>query len=275
MRFVRAGAVIIFILSLVVFGASRVALLRDRDPNRPKIASDREVLEIPCDYTREQLMEGLTATDPEDGDLTSQILAGSFSRFIEPGLCNLTYVVFDSADQSASLTRQVRFTDYHSPRFTLTEPLVFTEGEGSYEELMERLGARDLLDGDLTDWITQTDTDVSYQRAGSYTTTLEMSNSLGDTVTQELPIHVVAAEGHSLEILLNTGIVYIEKGGSLDAGSYVEELLDNQGKNLDTGLISSENNVDPQTPGCYEIHYQADDGQGNTGETWMTVIVEE
>lgn len=275
MRFVRAGAVIIFILLLVVFGASRVALLRDRDPNRPKIASDREVLEIPCDYTREQLMEGLTATDPEDGDLTSQILAGSFSRFIEPGLCNLTYVVFDSADQSASLTRQVRFTDYHSPRFTLTEPLVFTEGEGSYEELMERLGARDLLDGDLTDWITQTDTDVSYQRAGSYTTTLEMSNSLGDTVTQELPIHVVAAEGHSLEILLNTGIVYIEKGGSLDAGSYVEELLDNQGKNLDTGLISSENNVDPQTPGCYEIHYQADDGQGNTGETWMTVIVEE
>ena len=275
MRFVRAGAVIIFILSLVVFGASRVALLRDRDPNRPKIASDREVLEIPCDYTREQLMEGLTATDPEDGDLTSQILAGSFSRFIEPGLCNLTYVVFDSADQSASLTRQVRFTDYHSPRFTLTEPLVFTEGEGSYEELMERLGARDLLEGDLTDWISQTDTDVSYQRAGSYTTTLEMSNSLGDTVTQELPIHVVAAEGHSLEILLNTGIVYIEKGGSLDAGSYVEELLDNQGKNLDTGLISSENNVDPQTPGCYEIHYQADDGQGNTGETWLTVIVEE
>ena len=175
MRFVRAGVVIIFILSLVVFGVSRVALFKDRDPNEPEIVSDREVLEIPCEYTQEQLMEGLTATDQEDGDLTSRIVEGSFSRFIEPGLCNLTYVVFDSANQPASLTRQVRFTDYHSPWFTLTEPLVFTEGEGSYNEMMARLGAEDQLDGDLTDWITQTDTDVNYQRAGSYTTTLELA----------------------------------------------------------------------------------------------------
>ena len=274
MRFVRAGAVVIFILSLVIFGVSRAALLRDRDPNKPEIVSDREILEIPCDYTREQLTEGLTAYDEKDGDLTDEIVAGNFSRFLSPGLCNVTYVVFDSADQPASLTRQVRFTDYHSPRFTLTEPLVFAEGEGSYNELMARLGAQDQLDGNLTDWITQTDTDVNYQRAGSYTTTLEMSNSLGDTVTRDLPIHVVAAEGHSLEIVLNTGIVYIDRGSGVDAGAYVEELLDNQGNNLDTGLISSENNVDPQTPGCYEIHYQADDGQGNSGETWLTVIVE-
>ena len=98
MRFVRAGVVIIFILSLVIFGVSRVALLQGRDPNGPEIASDREVLEIPCEYTPAQLMEGLTATDQEDGDLTDQIVAGSFSRFSEPGLCNLTYVVFDSAN---------------------------------------------------------------------------------------------------------------------------------------------------------------------------------
>ena len=120
MRFVRAGVVMIFILSLVIFGVSRVVLFQNRDPNEPEIVSDREILEIPCEYTQEQLLEGLTASDQEDGDLTSQIVAGSFSRFIEPGLCNMTYVVFDSADQPASLTRQVRFTDYHSPRFTLT-----------------------------------------------------------------------------------------------------------------------------------------------------------
>ena len=41
--------------------------------------------------------------------------------------------------------------------------------------MMARLGAEDQLDGDLTDWITQTDTDVNYQRAGSYTTTLELA----------------------------------------------------------------------------------------------------
>ena len=44
-------------------------------------------------------MEGITASDAEDGDLTDQIVAGSFSRFISDGVCSLTYVVFDSANR--------------------------------------------------------------------------------------------------------------------------------------------------------------------------------
>ena len=47
---------------------------------------------------------GVTASDEEDGDLTDQIVAGSFSRFVDPGVTGLTYVVFDSQGQSASLT---------------------------------------------------------------------------------------------------------------------------------------------------------------------------
>lgn len=275
MRIVRTAVIAIFVLALGIFGVSRAVSLKDRDPNGPEIASDREVLEIPCAYSPEQLMEGMSASDPEDGDLTDRIVAGSLSRFIEKGVCNLTYVVFDSANQSASLTRKVKFSDYSSPRFTLTEPLVFAEGEGSYSAVMERLGAEDQLDGDLTEWLTQTDTDANYQRAGSYTVSFEVSNSFGDTVTEDLPVHVIAQEEQSLSILLSTGIVYVQTGGAIDPGAYIRELRDSQGNSLDTGLISAESNVDFQTPGCYEIHYRADDGTGNTGETWMTVIVTE
>ncbi|HIX38870.1 MAG TPA: hypothetical protein H9738_13555 [Candidatus Blautia pullistercoris] len=275
MRFVRAAVIIIFILSLGIFGVSQVVELQNRDPHVPEITSDREILEIPCEYTQEQLTEGLTATDQEDGDLTGQIVAGSFSRFIEPGVCNLTYVVFDSANQPGTLTRQVRFTDYHSPRLTLTEPLTFQEGEGSYNEVMNRLGAVDQLDGDLSDWLTQTETDVNYQTAGTYTVTFEVSNSLGDTVSQALPVHVMGSDNHSLSIDLTGGIAYIQKGGVLNPEDFVEELRDSQGNSLDTGMIRSDSNVDLNTPGVYEIHYTADDGGGNTGETWLTVIVEE
>lgn len=275
MRIVRTAVIAIFVLALGIFGVSRAVSLKDRDPNGPEIASDREVLEIPCAYSPEQLMEGMSASDPEDGDLTDQIVAGSLSRFIEKGVCNLTYVVFDSANQSASLTRKVKFSDYSSPRFTLTDPLVFGEGEGSYSAVMERMGAEDQLDGDLTEWLTQTDTDVNYQRAGSYTVSFEVSNSFGDTVTEDLPVHVIAQEEQSLSILLSTGIVYVQTGGVIDPGAYIRELRDSQGNSLNTGLISAESNVDFQTPGCYEIHYRADDGTGNTGETWMTVIVTE
>ena len=80
---------------------------------------------------------------------------------------------------------------------------------------------------------------------------------------------------NGMELCLETLDVYVQTGGVIDPGAYIRELRDSQGNSLNTGLISAESNVDFQTPGCYEIHYRADDGTGNTGETWMTVIVTE
>ena len=271
MRIVRIILIAVSILSLGIFGISELIRFSGRDTEAPEITSDRDVLEIPCEYTQEQLMEGLSAKDETDGDLTSEIIAGSFSRFIDTGMCNLTYVVFDSSDQPASLTRKVRFTDYHPPRFTLTEPLVFVEQEGSYTEAMERLSAQDMLDGDLDDWITQTDTDVNYSRAGSYTMSVEVTNSFGDTSTAALPVHVVNGEDQRVQITLNTGIVYIEAGENINPRDYIASVTDFSGESLDASDISIDSGVDRNTPGCYEIHYEAD---GGAGETWLTVIVE-
>ena len=275
MRIVRIILIVVSILSLGIFGISELIRFSGRDTEAPEITSDREVLEIPCEYTQEQLMEGLSAEDETDGDLTSEIIAGSFSRFINTGECNLTYVVFDSSAQPATLTRKVRFTDYHPPRFTLTEPLVFSEQEGSYTTAMERLGASDQLDGDLKEWITQTDTDVNYQRVGTYTMSVEVSNSFGDTSSAALPVHVVSAENRRVDIALTSGIVYISAGESLDPSAYISGVTAADGSSLDPSAVTAESAVDTNTPGCYEVHYQVFDAGGNTGETWLTVIVEE
>lgn len=275
MRIVRIILIVVSILSLGIFGISELIRFSGRDTEAPEITSDRDVLEIPCEYTQEQLMEGLSAEDETDGDLTSEIIAGPFSRFINTGECNLTYVVFDSSDQPATLTRKVRFTDYHPPRFTLTEPLVFSEQEGSYTTAMERLGASDQLDGDLKEWITQTDTDVNYQRVGTYTMSVEVSNSFGDTSSAALPVHVVSAENRRVDIALTSGIVYISAGESLDPSAYISGVTAADGSSLDPSAVTAESAVDTNTPGCYEVHYQVFDAGGNTGETWLTVIVEE
>lgn len=274
MRLVKIGLMVVFILSAALFGVSEILELKGRDPDAPEIVSDRDVLEIPCAYTMEQLMEGVSASDEQDGDLTDQIVAGSFSRFVDPGVTNLTYVVFDSRGQSASLTREVRFTDYHSPRFALSEPLVFREGEGSYTEAMERLDAVDQLDGSRKDWIVQTDTDVNYSTAGNYTMSVEVTNSLGDTASAGLPVHVVNAQSRNVQIALTQGIVYLEAGEEIDPASYISGVTGPNGAALDPGTVSAQSGVDVNTPGCYEIHYQASDGAGNAGETWLTVIVE-
>ena len=275
MRIVRLGLIIVFLLSLGLFGVTEAAQFVLQDRTEPEITSDRDVLEITCDYTEEQLMEGLSASDEEDGNLTPQIIAGSFSRFIEDGVSDITYVVFDSADHPASLTRRVHFTDYHPPRFTLSEPLVFSEQEGSYTEAMTRLGATDQLDGDLKDWITQTNTDVNYQKVGSYTMSVQVESSLGAVSELALPVHVVSAESRNVDIALTGGILYTSTGSEIDPMDYVREVTYSQGNQLDVSSVDASSDVDTSQPGVYEIHYEVSDSSGNNGETWLTVVVTE
>ena len=275
MKFVRTIVIILLILAAAAFGISKAVELKNRDTSVPEINSDREVLEIPCDYTEEQLMEGLTACDAKDGDLTAEIVAGNFSRFLSPGLCDLTYVVFDSSNQPGSLTRRVRFTDYHSPDFTLTDPLVFEESEGSYTTVMDQIGASDMLEGDLSDWVVQTDSDANYQKSGDYHVQMEVTNSYGDTSSLSLPVHVVKSGSQNMEIVLSAWIVYLDPGSEIRPADYVTALYNGNGENIGAEAVSWESGVDTQTPGVYEIHYTASDGQGHSGETWMTVVVRE
>lgn len=98
--------------------------------------------------TEEDIMEGLSAHDEEDGDLTGEILLGGLCPGYYAGDRRATYVVFDSANQSAVLTREVEFEDYRSPRFTLSAPLVFLEGASG--DAISNVGAEDVLDGDIS-----------------------------------------------------------------------------------------------------------------------------
>ena len=202
-------------------------------------------------------------------------MAGNFSRFLSPGLCDLTYVVFDSSNQPGSLTRRVRFTDYHSPDFTLTDPLVFEESEGSYTTVMDQIGATDMLEGDLSDWVVQTDSDANYQKSGDYHVQMEVTNSYGDTSSLSLPVHVVKSGSQSMEIVLSSWIVYLDPGSEIRPADYVTALYNGSGESIGAEAVSWESGVDTQTPGVYEIHYTASDGQGHSGETWMTVVVRE
>ncbi|HIS26165.1 MAG TPA: hypothetical protein IAA57_04565 [Candidatus Pullilachnospira intestinigallinarum] len=271
MKYIRIAVIVLLACSLEIYGAGVVRERANRDPSMPVITSDRQVLEISTAYQEEDLLAGLTAYDEEDGDLTDQILVGEFSQFVEKGLANLSYVVFDSANQPASFSRQVRFTDYRSPILTLTEPLVFSRGET--ENTASRIGAQDVLDGDISSLVTETDSTVDYQTPGAYTVSVEVSNSFGDVEAQTLPVHVTEAGSRELDIQLTEPLVYLTPGEAFDPYAYLAGLLDASGETLDASLVEAESGVDPAAEGCYEVHYYADDGEGRNGETWLTVIV--
>lgn len=275
MRIIRTLLIVFSIGAVGVFGISELIEFTNRDTTKPQITAETDTIEVPSEYTREDLMAGIFAWDEKEGDLTDQVVISSLSRFIDKGVCNLTYVVFDASNQSASLTRKVKFTDYHSPRFTLSEPLIFREGEGTYEEVLNRVGAEDVLDGDRKDWMIRTDSDVNFQTQGVYTMTFEVSNSFGDTVSAALPIHVVSAASQSVKISLSANIVYVTAGQGFDPGSYIAGVTASDGSGIDPASVAITSGVDTNTPGCYEVSYQAADALGNYGETWLTVIVED
>lgn len=308
-RLLRGFAVVALALAIVIFAAAEVREQMNADDTLPTITMDSDTIDIPCAYTADQLLAGVSASDAKDGDLTSQVLVGSFTRFIDPGVCDLSYVVFDSSEHMATATRRVHFTDYHSPRFGLSEPLVFAESTTNNTEVRDLFSASDVLDGDLTDWITYVETDAAYNNPGDYTITMEVSNSFGDTVQYAFPIHIYERNTQDFDIALTSPLVYVDQGGSFDPLAYVDSISDYSGNKYDPSLLNVTSTVDTATPGIYEVHYEigsasmaaeedaeenteeeteenSEDtaesplltslaGEGQYGQMWLTVFVQE
>ena len=68
MKFIRIIVIIFFILGIGVYGYSSIVEKSSRDSTYPQITSDREVLEITCNYSDADLLTGLKAYDKKDGD---------------------------------------------------------------------------------------------------------------------------------------------------------------------------------------------------------------
>lgn len=264
MRYIRVAVILLFAVSLGVFGAGKIKKAAQRDPHVPVITADSDAIEVPVEYTREDLLQGMQAYDEEDGDLTSEIMTGEFSPFFAEGKCNLNYIVFDSANQPGVYRREITFTGYEPPRFTLSRPLVFRAGET--ETAYDRIGAQDMLDGDISDMVRLNADNVSYLVEGEGTVDVEVSNSLGDSSQLTLPVHVVPAEQAVLNI--STPIVYVGTGGGFDLDTYKDGITSEDGEKPSPSEITAQTNVDTKEPGVYEVHFTYGDA-----ETWMTVVV--
>ena len=223
MRYIRILVVILFMASLGLCGAAKIRERAGEDPTKPVITNETGELEISTSYEESDLLEGLKAQDEKDGDLTDQIMVGNFSQFIEPGVCNLSYVVFDSSNQAATLTRRVKFTDYQSPEFSLSSPLVFAESRE--DNAMDYIRAGDQIDGDISSLVKLLDSSINYRTAGDYEVHVQVTNSLGDTVEATLPVHIVEASRISTEIHLIQGIAYIKTNSTRKITLIISKIL--------------------------------------------------
>ena len=274
MRVFKILLIVIFTLVLCLFAAVQVKERLFTDKTRPVISCDNDVLVITVDEAEDQkkLLEGVTATDNVDGDLTDKVMVGSISKLVSEDTAKITYVVFDSSSNMGTFTRSIRYSDYHRPRFSLKVPLVFAVGEDI--SLTGRLSAEDSIDGDLTDSIRVSAFDVSTATPGSYFVTVRVMNNLGVLSSLTLPVQVVETGDYLPEIVLKDWLIYLKTGDSFDPGSYLTSVSDPVDPAAKTEAVSIKNEVDTSVAGTYSVTYSYRNGNGPMAKAILTVVVE-
>lgn len=266
--------VALFVVTLVAFIVFSVIEKVTTDTTLPEITVDSEVLEISVKDKKSDLLKGVTATDGKDGDITDKVCVEYVSKFIEPGVCTVTYAVTDSDKHVAKKTRTLRYTDYTTPEFYMKRALVYGVGEAL--DLRSAVGARDCIDGDISDKVTILATDYVENTAGVFTASLSVTNSMGDSIYLDVTVHVEGNETMAPEIQLKKTLIYIKKGETPVFEDYLGDVTINGVlmKPSDIQLLIS-TNFDPEQEGTYNVHYYITTQDGYEGHSILTVVVEE
>ena len=145
-------------------------------------ASDKETSE-----GREiDLLDGVTASDKEDGDLTDKITVEGNVNFNKIGEYEITYSVSDKHGQKTSKTVIVKVIADEKPVINAKDRSVSLN---SYFNPLEGVTASDKEDGDLTSKITYSGT-VDTSKIAEYEITYSVRDSNNQTATKKVKITV-------------------------------------------------------------------------------------
>lgn len=268
MKKIQIAVLALFACNVAIFAVFSVKDFIGDKNQPPVISCEQDTVEVPVAATQEQLCAGLTATDPEDGDVTGQIMVTNISNFVAERTCNISYAVFDSNEQLGEFTRKVVYTDYTSPQFSISEPLEIRMG--GEVEILDKLEAKDVIDGDISNRILILNSDVNTATPGKYDVTVQVSNSRGDVAELVLPVAVRDYSVNAPDIVLTQTLVYLKKGETFDPQNY----LDTEETQVSASAVHVNSDVDTAQAGTYTVTYTAGDASGHTGTAYLTAVVE-
>lgn len=272
----------VLLLSILALIGYRVYEGLGTDTVAPEITVDTEVLEISAKDGKDVLLQGVTAIDDRDGDVTASLVVEGISQINDSHEVTVTYAAFDSSGNVAKTTRTVRYTDYVSPRFILDRPLVYASGVSF--DILTAIRAEDVLEGDISHRIKATSLDeTTVTTAGAHTIAFRVTNALGDTAELTLPVEVYT-ERYNAQLTLTEYLVYVKAGEKFDYQNYLDTfvardvVLELNGKIPSNVTIQTVGYVDEKVPGVYALSMTATQQQGNqdyVAYTRLIVVVEE
>lgn len=297
MRRTRIFTIALFVIAVAAFAVSQVMQMMT-DKSGPTISMDTDSITVSAEASEKELLEGVTAEDSTDGDVSQNLMIENMSNLMEGDTRTMTIVAFDSDGNVTKAQRSVTYNDYHAPQFTLDGPLQYALGA---DDILGNIGATDQLDGDLSASVKITDKyRIPSDTEGEYPLEFTVTNSAGDVARLTATVTMLSQSEYnsSAKINLNQYIIYISKGQEIDPMSYVKEIeigdtvytkqengsftapdtataAGQTAKALPASSISVSGSVDNEKAGTYELTYTMEDTVGRTGSTRLIVVVTE
>lgn len=281
------------ILMVLFFVGYRVYENMKTDSSGPVISGGKDKIQVSIHDEEEVLLQGITAVDKKDGDVTDSLIVENISSFYD-GTRVATFAAFDSDNHISKVEREISYTDYTSPRFELTGSLRFRAGETVNIEKIVK--AQDCLDGDLSNKVKiRMDTTINNRVTGFYQVEYIVTNSAGDTVTLPIDVEIYEPYNNEVELTLDRYLVYYDgseisfkdflksiRKGNLEYAFEGVELVGSQlpetepenteetdsseteepaeetaveSKKIPKSRVRVDSAVDPSTPGVYPVYY--------------------
>ena len=273
---------VLIVLCVAAFWVYRRVDRMRTDTVAPTITVEESLLQVSVLDDDEALLAGVTAQDDVDGDVTASLVVENVTLISADGRVNVTYAAFDQSGNVAKTQREVQYTDYEGPHFTLSAPLMFAENSGF--DILSIITAEDMLDGDISHWIRATSLDENtIATAGDHQVKFRVTNSLGDPVELVLPVEVYTLGTYQGRLELSDYLIYLDAGTVFDAKDYLVEysfngttysLQDLMGDDFAVEIVDG---VDPDTPGVYTVTYYVNyykNGTVYVGCSKLLVVVE-
>ena len=181
----RIASILVCIASVLMYCGYNYYDNKATDTNGPVIERESDEISVSIEDGKEALLQGITAIDEKDGDVTDSVVIESVSRFINDKKV-VTYVAFDRDRNVGKASREVVYTDYTSPKLSSENGFPFAKGTNS---VLDGLTATDCIDGDITSQIkVSPGFYVNTEDPGQYEFQYQVANESGDV--EYLPVTV-------------------------------------------------------------------------------------
>lgn len=212
----------IVILMLALFTAYCIGEKMLTDSSGPVISLDQSEIQVSIHDGDEVLLQGITAEDKKDGDVTDSLIVEKISGFYDDGKRTVTYAAFDSDNHISKVQRELTYTDYVSPRFSMSGSTRFRAGSSINIDTI--ISAEDCLDGDLSNKVKiHMDTTINNRVTGLYPVEYSVTNSAGETVKLPLNIEIYESQSNEVQLNLKTYLVYYT-GETIDYTDYLKSV---------------------------------------------------